>query len=470
MRPAVRAAVVAMAVATALGVASPAGAQQPGTVRGIVYDSVAAAPMVGSTVQMVLRADPLSLVETTSDSLGRFEFRGLASGDYIIGFQDRTLEAYGIVSAPVRALRLGPGEDVAVTLAVPSGATLARAHCGASAPNDSSGALLGRVSDADSGTPLPGARVHLSWFELVVDQRGLREERRTLSAEADVFGFYRICGVPTDGEVVAETALASRHSGALELLVPPRGATRQDFTLGDSLSAVVSDSGSAPATGPRLLRGRARVAGQVRDARGRALEGAFVTVPGTGVGARSGIDGAFVLGGLPAGTYALEARMIGMTPAVTPVHLSTERTSTVAVVLTKQPPQLSKVTVYGKSQRTLRDRDLERFLRRKQSGFGRYLTRDQIERLGATRVTDILMQVPGASVYPGPTGNTVVLRGNCRPAVFLDGVPVPGDQIDAMIPASMVGAVEVYTSAAFVPFELTSGGSSCGAIGIWTTR
>jgi len=67
-----------------------------------------------------------------------------------------------------------------------------------------------------------------------------------------------------------------------------------------------------------------------------------------------------------------------------------------------------------------------------------------------------------------PHGYTLLLRGQCRPGIWLDGVPLGGaDSVDQLMSPLDVEAVEVYHG-----FELPVefGVNSCGGILIWTRR
>ena len=65
-------------------------------------------------------------------------------------------------------------------------------------------ALVGKVLDADTDTPLVGAKVSLAWQEL--DLTTLRKVPRVRTQPVGTDGTYRICGLPggIDGNVQAE--------------------------------------------------------------------------------------------------------------------------------------------------------------------------------------------------------------------------------------------------------------------------
>ena len=63
-------------------------------------------------------------------------------------------------------------------------------------------------------------------------------------------------------------------------------------------------------------------------------------------------------------------------------------------------------------------------------------------------------------------------RGGCKPAVYLDGMPIQdgADDIDQILPTIDMMAVEVYRGIA-TPIQFLAGaGSGCGVVAIWTKR
>ncbi|MEJ2215335.1 MAG: hypothetical protein P8099_01855 [Gemmatimonadota bacterium] len=118
---------------------------------------------------------------------------------------------------------------------------------------------------------------------------------------------------------------------------------------------------------------------------------------------------------------------------------------------------------------------------RARQGRGMFIGRQQIETRHPVQITDLL---PRTLFYVGPDGGGLYnLRGECMPAVFLDGVPVtdmvfdermssgqhPVGPID-MIPPSDVDLIEIYTGLGDTPAELARFPVVCGAIAIWTRR
>jgi hypothetical protein len=146
---------------------------------------------------------------------------------------------------------------------------------------------------------------------------------------------------------------------------------------------------------------------------------------------------------------------------------------------------------------------MQEFERRRRRGNGSYLTRAQIDRMHAARLTDLLRTMPGVSVEMGdhgalivelrrsksftitpmpaakadtgasapPTAGSTVGQAAIKkcPANFLvDGLPIDGSgTADADARPDTIEAIEVY-SGGMVPIEYSARNSECGVVMIWT--
>ncbi len=116
------------------------------------------------------------------------------------------------------------------------------------------------------------------------------------------------------------------------------------------------------------------------------------------------------------------------------------------------------------------------------TGFGRFLTREDIERRPGARLTDLLRGISGVRIVPiAPCGGcspseVVYMRGiteNCTPTVLMDGLITPQDAgfpLDALISPEMLEGIEIYVDPAGVPASLNTTTNSCGVIALWTAR
>lgn len=473
------------ALAFAAASARPASAQQAvqqavqqparppaavGSIRGTVYDSLARRPLAGATVQAVARENPTAARTTTTDSAGVFYFDSLPIGAYVVGFTDPLFDALELEITP-RAVSVAAGAATAAALAVPGLVPMRAALCGADAAaaarstRDSAGLLIGVVRDANGANAVAGSTVVLTWNELVVDGQGVRIERRRVPVAVRLSGAYAACDVPTDAPVAASAQAPGRESGPIEVSLGAAHFLRRDFLLGDSAAASVA-AGGAPRTGG------AELDGTVRAPNGRALRGARVQVWGTDHQTVTGDDGRFALGGLPTGTRTVEVRAIGFVPLRAAVDLTRGRAASVQLALAKPAPTLDRVRVIGKRSRAERWQDA--FLARRKEGLGRFFTAADVERQHPLYTSDLLRQAPGVRLTPTTgAGSGVRLRGNCTPAVVLDGMSIyaGADDVDQLVRPEELAGVEVYTGVGGIPLQY--GGleaNGCGAVLLWTKR
>jgi len=165
-----------------------------------------------------------------------------------------------------------------------------------------------------------------------------------------------------------------------------------------------------------------------------------------------------------------------------------------AVVAGLETPRLAPpvAAVSAPTNRTMHDFD-----RRRRRGNGAFLTRAQIDRLHAPRLTDLLRTLPGVTVEPNASGALVVELRRSKsftfepvpvprsdsggtpiasqatvrkcPATFqVDGLPIDeSGAVDSEVRPEMIEAIEVY-SGGQVPAEFNARNSECGVVMIWT--
>jgi hypothetical protein len=106
--------------------------------------------------------------------------------------------------------------------------------------------------------------------------------------------------------------------------------------------------------------------------------------------------------------------------------------------------------------------------RRRGGGSGFLITQDEIDERRPRYITEMLNRVPGGMLIPAPGGGyQLLLRSQCRPGVWMDGVRLGTSAVDQLVAPQEVEALEVYHG-----FELPVefGVNSCGGILIWTRR
>jgi TonB family protein len=227
----------------------------------------------------------------------------------------------------------------------------------------------------------------------------------------------------------------------------------------------------ALALAPGVAGAQEVLAGSVRDHFGRPLAGVEVRQIEGGRRAETDERGAFRLSVVDGSGARLEVRRIGFRPET--VAVPAAGAPPLQLVLARVGTVLDPVFVHGR-------RDLQGplagFYRRMSQGNGRFLTQEQIERSTARRMSDMLRGIPGLRVDQKRTGaNAYRLRGaTVNPIIWVDGIPLGGGEIDldAYDPRTFAG-IEIYSGAATVPPEFTSGRSFSGAGGtivLWTRQ
>ena len=470
---------------------------RPMAVYGTVYDSLAAAPLAGATVQFVAVTDRARAFTSETDSLGRYRIAGLTPGRYVAGFLHPDVDALGVELRPT-VVDLLPDSAAQFDFGVPGSRALLPALCGPNNPAGRTGAtaadenlyaliqpkapgaLTGSVRDAETGAPLPGAKVVVTWKELKSTGGAIVNASRRLPAVVRADGGFVACGLPSDVDLVASAEAKGRHAGLIDVRLSPGRLARRDLVLGDSANAtVVSLPDTAAAKDGRLAttltvaRGRARLTGIVRTPDGRPVTGATILVYGTDVKGQTSSTGTFALSGLPAGTYSAEVRAIGYAPKRVPVNLSGARTVAVTIPLDERVQMIQGVVV--NAERTKLEKDYTGFLDRAKHGMGHYITEAQLADRHAIQFTDVLRMTPGMNVVPnGSMGYAVQGRGGCTPDIYLDGMAIidGASSLNDLVNPNDVSGVEIYNGGSTTPIQFSGsgGGGSCGTVVVWSKR
>lgn len=438
------------------------------TVVGSVYDSVAREPLRGATIQLIDAATRAHQYMAAADSMGRFRIEGVPTGKYIIGFFHQSVDVLGIES-PLQAVDLEAGENI-VSLGIPGASKVMATLCGKKPAHDSLGAMAGVVRSATTGFPIQGATVQVSWMEYLLTKGKLVEHQRMVPATTDENGGYRMCSLPGADTLLAHASTGLGASGYITVTIPATGILRRDFSIGDSTSVIASvpDTTLSPdmRRATTVLRGTASVTGAVHGPTGEPVAAARITVRGTGLETTSDAAGRFSISGLPAGTFSVEARSLGMAPASANVDLSPTKPAVVYIELSKQAQELPEVVVKGRDNRTRRD--LLEFIQRKQSGIGRFLTPSDTPLRHAMSLVDVFRMSPGMRVMSsGPFNHVVVMHG-CRANIYLDGTRMSSvTQTIDDIPPNQIAGIEIYDTNLGVPVRFFQP-EGCGVILIWT--
>lgn len=206
------------------------------------------------------------------------------------------------------------------------------------------------------------------------------------------------------------------------------------------------------------------ITGTVRQAdRGPALVGARVALLGTTFAALTSPRGEFAFSGLIPGKYVIQASAIGYGTLSSEIEVRARETLEIAFEAHPEGVRLPELNVAERPNLP------SEFMRRSESGGGRYYSREAIERRNAATLGDLLRTVPGLRVncrtYPCRV-ELMRSRRTCPLAYWLDGAPVDAGSAMLQSPRELDG-VEIYSGLAETPPELYQPGT-CGALVVWT--
>ena len=268
-------------------------------------------------------------------------------------------------------------------------------------------------------------------------------------------------------------------------------SVRRSTTLAGTLRALVfiailGTAGTAAAQ-------EAALRGTVRERVGNApVAGAQVMLTGLSRGALTDSLGRFAVEGIPAGTHDLQVQRLGYAPLQMKVTVSAgasaEHTLLLATAATPVAPVMVTAAAVPVRMRA--------FEARRQRGTGFFLTREQLERQGDRKLSEIMRRaVPGIRMVSSGDGSGTFIateRGTgttpgalsgkpprpCYAQVFMDGMRIYGQSwgADATSPppdlnsfvAQGIEAIEFYRPGGGTPPEFRTDTSQCGTLVIWT--
>jgi hypothetical protein len=117
------------------------------------------------------------------------------------------------------------------------------------------------------------------------------------------------------------------------------------------------------------------------------------------------------------------------------------------------------------------------FEKRRAAGFGRFITKSDIDNRRAANTSDLLRGIPGVVLTAARrgrgSGSVLFMRGPaglCQPAVWIDGLQVSTADlaIDQLLSPAVLEAAEVYNSTSTAPSQYRTG--NCGVVLFWTKR
>jgi hypothetical protein len=213
------------------------------------------------------------------------------------------------------------------------------------------------------------------------------------------------------------------------------------------------------------------------------LDTTFVSVAGTATNA----DGGFVLEAPGPGAYYVLTESLGYAPSIDGIlELSEGGAMTVEIYLKPQPIVLDSIKVAVARAQIFQHLEGAGYNERHASGFGHFITPDEIQGRNPRTAEDLFRDSPGIRLVHGRAGTGIVFRsktmdgesasvdfpGYCNPNVYVDGVRVNADAdwggLEGAVDISQIAAVELYTRASNVPSQWGGTNAGCGVVLIWT--
>jgi len=481
-----------------LGYAAPLAAQQTtsvapagmGRVQGTIRETMRPRSVRDASITLArLEPEPSVSFGTKPDAKGHYQLDSLPAGRYMIQLSHQVLDSLEL-ALPAEEVFVIAGKTLEVPFNLPSGAELREAVCRGLTVRRETGAVFGRVVDADNEHPLANADVAITWTELAFDRKTLRAspEQHDASVRTGPRGEYRICNIPTGSWVLIQLQYGGHAGNAVRLSVSGEEAvvvrnlsmsvaSAPTLALLDSVGATVRGLDSEPTPGdtapppgdtvPKLLlTGDAAVSGIVRGGEGQPLPDVEIRVVNARPTTRTDAAGHYSLSGLPAGTQLLAVRRIGYLVGDVAVELRGGRMAHQDVVL-RRVVSLDSMNVVAKRRKPFADFEY----RRRNNPMGRFVTASDIEHYHPTEMGIFIQRLGGFRIDGvGPEARVYSTsaragRPNCKEAnVVIDGV----DQAQVnTVPPVEIAAMEVYAEAASAPGQYRA---ECGLILIWTKK
>ena len=306
------------------------------------------------------------------------------------------------------------------------------------------GVLEGRIVNANTGVPLDSVAVSVQWVQ--VTKRRSDIDLLPVSTRATMDGaHYRVCGLPLNAPVRVRVISQDYATIDGEIVLPSASGLRRDFRL-------------VPAA---LKQGTGIVSGRVVRTDGVPLSSGSVAIRGLDRDARI-VDGRFTIDGLPAGSWAIEARSLGYTPGGVIIDVSADTVASATIALIERVHLLAGVTVTGMSSEDVRT--LNYVLARKRVGFGTFVLPGDRRLMQALDLADVVQTAPGFRRGKDTIEARTVGSGRCVPTVYVDGMRNPAYlQIDEVL------AVAAFPDMTGVPVEYRDQ-RNCAVILVWMKK
>jgi len=460
-----------------------------GVLQGSVWDSTRAEALAGARVFL----SGTSFAAQT-DSSGRFRLEDLPGGVYAAGFSHPRLDSLGLAPWGVE-IEVEPSEARELALAIPSVEHLLALGCREEARPAGTSVVVGIVRAQGSDDPIPGARVVAEWYQ--VERPGGVGVRtvQSLETHTDIGGRFRLCDVPADHDLRLRAEFFNQSSDVKTVRAAEREFAVHTLSIGLAEENVVFRSGGTVLESSGRSQG---VLARFLDAQGGQPLGAAEVVLrerelGIEVAGVTNGEGLVRLRVPHEGQYALDATAMGYRAiSDVSVKVAADRLAILEISMSPQPLELEPIVV--RAEPRVFHLDVEGFYDRQRSGFGYFITPEDLERRTILSFRDLFRNIPRLKVLEFGPGFTALAAFSpnvmddvaCFPPVYVDGMltafdptdrvndadprfeAVPGTGLENVVDLRDVEAVEVYLGPASTPLQWGGTQSRCGSVLIWT--
>ena len=195
-----------------------------GVLEGQVWDSTLQVPLAGATVFL-----SGTQYASETDAGGSFLMSELPGGVFTATFTHPRQDSLGVFS-PGKEVEIIPGEFTTVTLGIPPTAGILTSICTEEELAVRSAVVMGFVREGETGTPVEGAEVTVSWSTF--EHRGggnFAERLHELQTTSDSAGRYSACGVPASTPLSLKATYLDRETETVEAEADKDGFTVVDL-------------------------------------------------------------------------------------------------------------------------------------------------------------------------------------------------------------------------------------------------
>jgi Carboxypeptidase regulatory-like domain len=426
----------------------------PHRVEGVLVDSLLTDDVLRGAL---LALDGVARVTTTGDS-GAFVFDSVLPGTHRLVVRHPLLDSLGIDTIGIE-LRIGDSTHVG-RVALPTAQQYTNRRCGTKSSAIGDGLVLGIVRDALTDTPITDAEVVAAWrgSDSSFAGAGLRARSRSRT-NAD--GQFAICSAPRFTPIELWGRHANRDTPRLRIQLGAAIIGAYDISVEGA--DIARDTASPLAA---TVAGAGVIAGRILTLSGDGLPNVNVQLDRPELKTISDAGGRFTFADVPPGVRTLDIRAIGFRPMQVGVNLRASQRFERSITLDRTVAVLGTVTVRADAGGSW---DSLGFEGRKRRGSGYFFSQESLR--GIADLGTALRLVPGIRGRSNERSQRLVAgRGaGCYPAFVVNGVRFDaggGIGPEAMIRASDIRAIEVYTSRLATPPEF-SRYADCAVIVIW---